>query len=735
MQPKNTILQLKRLIGLKYSDPEVQAVLPSFLFPVSAGPADEILITVNYMGEQKSFTPERLVAMILSDLKTIAEADHGAKVTDAVVSIPVFFTDPQRRAMLDACQIAGLNTMRLMHETTATALAYGIFKTAEFGDDPHNVVFVDVGHSALQVCVVRFTKSQLKVLATGFDRNLGGNEFDKAMFEHFCEEFQGKHKIDVKSNARASLRLRIAIEKMKKILSTNPEAPLSIECLMNDIDVRSMMTREKMEELSQGLLDRMMSPVTSAMSEAGMVPADIKAVELVGNASRMPFIASQLEAFFGMPCSRTLNASECVARGCALQGAMLSPQFKVRDFEVVDSFPFPVSFNWVGEGGEAKDMELFERNNPVPSSKMMTFFRNETFSVQAKYTTPTLLPPNAELSVGSFEIGPVPKCKDPEGKTKLKVKVRLNLNGLVSVESAAAVEEIEEEVPPEPAPEPPAPAEGDAPAPEGDAAPMETEPAAPVMKKRVIKTDVPVSSVVGGLPKAVLDTFVNEEFEMALQDRVMEETKERKNAVEEYVYTMRSKVSGALAEFVEPAAGEKFVELLNATEDWLYEDGEDETKGVYVAKLEELKAVGDPIELRAAEESKRGPAAAALTATVNTFAAMAAPDADHAHIDAADLEKIAAECKAAADWLAEKTALQAGLAKTAEPVLLSADVAKKEEALKRFATPILARPKPAPKVEPKAEEPKEEGDAAAEPMDAEGGDAPVEGAPAADDLD
>merc|ERR1719218_431549 len=276
----------------------------------------------------------------------------------------------------------------------------------------------------------------------------------------------------------------------------------------------------------------------------------------------------------------------------------------------------------------------------------MTFFRNETFSVQAKYTTPTLLPPNAELSVGSFEIGPVPKCKDPEGKTKLKVKVRLNLNGLVSVESAAAVEEIEEEVPPEPAPEPPAPAEGDAPAPEGDAAPMETEPAAPVMKKRVIKTDVPVSSVVGGLPKAVLDTFVNEEFEMALQDRVMEETKERKNAVEEYVYGMRSKVSGALAEFVAPEAAESFVALLNATEDWLYEDGEDETKGVYNAKLEELKAIGDPIELRASEESARPGACALLQTKASAVLAAAAPDA-HEHIDAADLEKVRGEAQAA----------------------------------------------------------------------------------------
>lgn len=615
--------------------------------------------------------------------------------------------------MLDACQIAGLNTMRLMHETTATALAYGIFKTAEFGDDPHNVVFVDVGHSSLQVCVVRFTKSGLKVLATGFDRNLGGNAFDQAMFDHFCDEFKETQKIDIKSNARASLRLRVAVEKMKKILSANPDAPLNIECLMDDKDVRSSMTREKMEELTQHLLDRMMAPVISAMSESGMTPPDIKAVELVGNASRMPFIPTQLQTFFGMECSRTLNASECVARGCALQGAMLSPQFKVRDFEVVDSFPFPVSFYWQGDEGEQKEMELFERNNTVPSLKAMTFFRNETFGVQAKYTTPTLLPPNAELAIGAFEIGPVPKCKDPEGKTKLKVKVRLNLNGLVDVESTQAIEEVDEEIT-VPAPEP---KEGEEPA-EGE--PMETTK----IVKKIIKTDVSVSSVAGGLPAAVLEQFITEEFEMALQDRVMEETKERKNAVEEYVYSMRSKVSGALSAYAEPATAEAFGKLLNDTEDWLYDDGEDETKGVYVAKLAELKAMGDPMELRAAEENARPGAAASLTATAVAIAGQAAPDAAHDHIDAADLESIMAEVKKATEWLSEKQGLQAAQSKSADPMLLSADIAKKEEALKRFATPILARPKPAP---PPAPEPE-----VSEPMDTEGDDAPKA---AADDLD
>jgi len=343
----------------------------------------------------------------------------------------------------------------------------------------------------------------------------------------------------------------------------------------------------------------------------------------------------------------------------------------------------------------------------------MTFFRNETFAVQARYTTPTLLPPNAELSVGSFEIGPVPQSSDPETKTKLKVKVRLNLNGLVDVESAQAIEEIEETVV-VPAP---APVDGD-----DSSTPMEDTTK---IVKKIIKTDINVVSTQGGLPQQVLEQFVTEEFEMALQDRVMEETKERKNAVEEYVYSMRSKVTTSLADFATPAASEAFGKLLNDTEDWLYDDGEDESKGVYIAKLAELKAMGGPIEARAAETEARPAAAAALTAAAVLIAGQAAPDAAHAHIDAADLESIMAEVKKATEWLAEKVQLQAASAKSADPVLLSADIAKKEETLVRFATPILARPKPKPAPPPPAPEPE-----VSEPMDADEAPKPV-----ADDLD
>jgi heat shock protein 4 len=720
MQPQNTVTELKRLIGKKFDDAEVQEDIKGFLFPVSRGANGEIMIGVQYLGKTYEFTVERCVAMILADLKRIAEKDNGTKVTDCVISIPVFATDAQRRGMLDAAQITGLNVLRLLHETTATALAYGIFKTTEFTDEPTNVVFVDVGHSAMQVCVAQFTKKGLKILSTGFDRNCGGRDFDEVMFQHFCDEFKASKKIDIRTNARASLRLKLAIEKMKKILSANPLAPLNIECIMNDVDVNSMMTREKMEELAADTISKLMNPVETAVREAGLTIDDIAAVELVGNASRIPAISTKLESFFGKVAGRTMNASECVARGCALQGAMLSPLFRVREFEVQDSFPFPVSMAWTSDDGSAKEMELFERNNLVPSTKLMTFFKNNTFSLQASYVKGDLLSADTEPSVGAFEVGPFEAARDDGEKQKLKVKVRLNLNGLVSVESAQMIEEIEEVAPPE------VEMKDDAAAAPADGADgMETDAPPPKEEKKVTKkvkkTDVPVKSFVGGLPSAILERFTNEEYDFALQDKVMEETKERKNAVEAYVYGMRSKIEDQLREYVDDATRESFASLLNATEDWLYEDGENEIKGVYNAKLAELEAIGEPIVGRAREETERPGAIAALKASASLYLEMCGDEA-HAHIAAEDLEKVTKECNDALQWLDEKVAMQESTPKSQPAVLLSADIEKKRNTLERFGKPILSRPKPKPV---KVEEP-----AAPEPMDGDGEAATAEDAAA-----
>ncbi|KAK6118068.1 hypothetical protein DH2020_048188 [Rehmannia glutinosa] len=254
-----TISQIKRLVGRQFSDPELQRDIKSLPFLVTEGPDGYPLIHVRYLGENRTFTPTQVLGMVLSDLKIIAEKNLNAAVVDCCIGIPVYFTDLQRRAVIDAATIAGLHPLRLFHETTATALAYGIYKTDLPENEPINVAFVDVGHASMQVCIAAFKKGQLKILAHSFDRSLGGRDFDEVLFQYFAAKFKDEYKIDVYQNAKACLRLRAACEKLKKVLSANPEAPLNIECLMDEKDVRGFIKRDEFEQISIPILERVKS--------------------------------------------------------------------------------------------------------------------------------------------------------------------------------------------------------------------------------------------------------------------------------------------------------------------------------------------------------------------------------------------------------------------------------------------------------------------------------------------
>ncbi|XP_077212401.1 heat shock 70 kDa protein 15-like [Tasmannia lanceolata] len=736
MNPKNAVSQIKRLIGRKFSDPDLQQDLQSMPFSVTEGPNGYPLIHTRYLGEMSSFTPTQVLGMILSDLKSIAEKNLNTAVVDCCIGIPVYFTDLQRRAVLDAATIAGLHPLRLMHETTATALAYGIYKTDLPENDQVNVAFVDVGHASMQVCIVGFKKGQLKVLAHAFDRSLGGRDFDEALFRHFAVKFKEEYKIDVFQNARACQRLRASCEKLKKILSANPEAPLNIECLMDEKDVRGFIKRDEFEQISIPILERVKRPLEKALVVAGLSVDNIHSVEVVGSGSRVPAIIRILTEFFGKEPRRTMNASESVARGCALQCAMLSPTFKVREFQVNDIFPFSIALSWKSStpdsqnGAGDQQQIVFPKGNPIPSVKALTFYRSGTFTVDVLYADELQAP----TKISTYTIVPFQSTNDE--CAKVKVKVRLNLHGIVCAESATLLEEEEIEVSVSAAKEPkkestkmetdevmddagPAgtgesdvnlqDAKGTSAAssygvengvPESGDKPMqmETDAKVEVPKKKVKKIVIPVTETIyGGMVPEDVQKAVEKEFEMALQDRVMEETKDKKNAVEAYVYDMRNKLHDKYQDFVTAPEREELTLKLQDVEDWLYEDGEDETKGVYIAKLEELKKQGDPIEGRYKEYLERGPVIDQLLYCINSFreAAMS-KDPKFDHIDIADKHKVINECGEAEAWLREKKQQQDLLPKYATPLLLSADVKRKAEMIDRFCRPIMTKPRPAP---------------------------------------
>ena len=406
---------------------------------------------MSYLNNKEQFTATQLVSMFLSKVKATASAELKLPVSDIVISVPPWFTDVQRRSILDAAEIAGLKLLRLINDTTATALGYGITKldlpTAE--EKPRRVAFIDIGHSNYACSVVEFKKGELNVKSTAYDRHFGGRDFDKALVDHFAKEFKEKYKIDINTNPKALVRVAAAAEKMKKILSANAQAPLSIESLMNDVDVSSMMKRDELEALIQPLLDRVTVPLEQALIEAKLKPEDIDSVEMVGGCTRVPALKERISKFFGKQLSFTLNQDEAVARGCAFSCAILSPVFRVRDFSVHDIVNYPIEFSWEQSPDipdEDTSLTVFNKGNIMPSTKILTFYRKQPFDLEAKYAKPEMLPGKMNAWIGRFSVKGV-KADSQEDFMICKLKARLNLHGVLNVESGYYVEDVEIEEP------------------------------------------------------------------------------------------------------------------------------------------------------------------------------------------------------------------------------------------------------------------------------------------------
>jgi heat shock protein 4 len=446
---KNTVGNLKRLAGRKFKDPEVAIEKQFIAADLVEAPNGDVGVKVKYLGKDEIFSATQLIAMFLNKIKATASAELKLPVSDIVLSVPPWFTDPQRRAIMDACDISGLKLLRLMNDTTAAALGWGITKTdlptAE--EKPRRVCFIDIGHSNYTASIVQFRKGELTVLSTAFDRHFGGRNIDKALIDHFAAEFKEKYKIDIYSNPKAYFRVAVAVEKLKKVLSANAQAPLNVESVMNDVDASSMLKREELEELIKPMLDRVHFPLEEALAEAGLSKEDIDAIEVVGGSTRVPSIKERIAQFFGKPLSFTLNQDEAVARGCAFACAILSPVFRVRDFSVHDILSYPIEFVWEQSPDipdEDTSLTVFHKNNTVPSTKILTFYRKEDFDLEARYAEPEKLPGIMSPWIGRFSVKGV--HPDPKGDFMIcKLKARVNLHGVLNVEGGYYVEEVEVE--------------------------------------------------------------------------------------------------------------------------------------------------------------------------------------------------------------------------------------------------------------------------------------------------
>jgi len=421
--PQNTVFAVKRLIGRKFEDPEIQKAREVLPFPLVEAANGDVTIGVR----DREYSPEEMSAFILREIKGFAEEVLGEEIEEAIVTVPAYFNDSQRQATRDAGQIAGLEVLRIINEPTAAALAYGIDREGE----AKTIAIYDLGGGTFDISILELSQGVFEVKATSGDTYLGGEDFDQRIMDWMITEFQEETGIDLRNDRMALQRLKEAAERAKCELSAADEAPINLPFISADESgprhLSRALPKQKFESLVEDLVERTSGPVLEALESAGVRPDEIDEVLLVGGQTRTPLVIQAVERIFGRPPNREINPDEVVAMGAAIQGGILRGDIK--DIVLLDVTPLSLGVETHG-GLFAK---LIQRNATIPTKATQVFTtvvdNQDTVEIHVLQGEREIAAENKSL--GRFELVGVPPA--PRGVPQIEVTFAIDSNGIVNV--------------------------------------------------------------------------------------------------------------------------------------------------------------------------------------------------------------------------------------------------------------------------------------------------------------